>query len=349
MGELAIRGGEPVRTRPWPVYPQLGEREVEAATRVVRSGNLSAQFGHEVERFEQAYAEYIGVRHAIATSSGTTALHVALASLGVGVGDEVIVPAYTFLATATAVLMANAIPVFADADPLVQGIDVDHVRRLVTPRTRAVIPVHANGFPLDMDPLLALAESKSLAVIEDGSHAHGAEYKGRKVGAIGTVNAFSFQQKRNLSLGEGGMVATDDDALADKARQVRSFGQVGLAYNYRMTELHGAIGAVRLQELDTQNAQRVRNADHLHQALEGINGFTTQKPLPDTRCVYYNFIIRCDPEAMGVSRDRLVEAVQAEGIPVSRGYTPVHRNPSFRDGDCHGHGCPYTCPYYAPP
>jgi len=349
MSELAICGGKPVRSEPWPTYPQLGEREAEVALRVIRSGNLSAQFGKEVEKFEGDFADYIGIRHAVAVSTGTAALHVALASLGIGVGDEVIVPSYTFLATATAVLMANAIPVFADSDPEIQGISLPHVKNLVTSRTKAIIPVHANGFPLDMDPLMEFAGAKGIAVIEDCSHAHGAEHRGRKVGAIGHINAFSFQQKKNLSLGEGGMVTTDDDALAERARAFRSFGDVDLAYNYRMTELHGAIGRVRLEGLDAMNRRRVENAEYLHEALAGLWGLTTQQPLPGTKCVYYNFVLRCDPAVLNVPRDRIIEALNAEGIPVTRGYAPVHRHRSFRSGNCYGRGCPYACPYYTAP
>ncbi|MDP6110225.1 MAG: DegT/DnrJ/EryC1/StrS family aminotransferase [Planctomycetota bacterium] len=267
MRHLAINGGEPVRTRPMPVYPQLGEREVEAATRVVRSNNLSSQFGNETENLERAFSEYSGAKHVIATSCGTTALQVALAALGIGTGDEVIVPAYTFLATATSVLMQNGVPVFADSEPLVQGMDTSHVEKLLTDRTRAIMPVHANGFPMNMDPLMALARSKGLSVIEDCSHAHGGEYKGRMVGTIGHINAFSLQQKKNLSAGEGGLITTDDDELAQQCRAIRSFGKVDLGYNYRMSEIHAAICAVRLKDLDEANDLRIRNADHSFWAL----------------------------------------------------------------------------------
>lgn len=354
MSKLAINGGQPIRTEPWfPEYPPFLDRvdqEVAAVERVIRSRLLSAQYGSEVEKFERAFAEYIGVKHAVAVSCGTTALQLALAALGVGVADEVIVPAYTFLATATSVLMQNAIPVFADCESNVQGIDLEHVKKMTTTRTKAIMAVHVNGYPMDMDPLLAFAREKGLAVIEDCAHAHGAEYKGKKVGSIGDINCFSFQQKKNLSLGEGGMITTDDDEWAEKARGLRSFGRnVDLAYNFRMTELYAAIGQVRLPDLDRQNAIRIENADYLHRRLEAIQGITTQKPLPETKCVYYNLIVRYQPQTLGVPLARFIEAVNAEGVVIGRLYIPVYRYRSFQADNCFGKGCPYHCPHYKAP
>ena len=334
MPALAIHGGAPVRTEPWtpdfPLLAHLVDAEVAAAERVIRSRNLCAQHGHEVEEFEQAFAAYLGVRHAVATSSGTTALQVAFAALGVEAGVEVIVPSYTFCATATAVQAVGGAPVFADCEPRVQGVDLDHVRALVTPRTRAIAVTHMNGFPMDMDPLMAFARERGLAVVEDCSHAHGAEYHGRKVGAIGRVNGFSFQQKKNLPLGEGGMATTDDDALAERLRGFRSFGPVRLGCNYRMTELHAAIGKIRLPDLDAQNALRIRNAERLAEGLAGVPGLTVQTPLPDTRCVYYNFLAQVDEAALGVTKARFCEAVQAEGVTLRTGYPAAHRLAFFQ-------------------
>jgi perosamine synthetase len=347
--KLALHGGKPTRTAPWPIYPQLGKQEEAAVVRVVRSNHLCAQFGKEVSQFEAAFAAYLGVKHAMAVTNGTTALHVALSALGVGPGDEVIVPSYTFLATATSVLMQNAVPVFADADPVMLGLDLSHVKKLATRRTKAILPVHPNGLPVDMDPLLAFAADKGLSVIEDCSHAHGAEYKGRKVGTFGHINIFSFQQQKNLSLGEGGILTTDDDALAEKARAIRSFGEVNLAYNYRMTELHAAVGRVRLKRLDKENATRIRNAEHLQKALAGVPGIGYLRPPAETKAVYYNFIVVYDPDRFGVPRERFIEAVRAEGIPVMAGYSPVHRHRSFRGGDAYGRGCPFRCPFYDAP
>lgn len=354
MAKLAISGGKPIRTKPYlkdfPVFEHLVEKEIDAVTRVVRSHNLNALNGCEVKNFEAAYAQYMGIKHAIAVSSGTTALHVALAALDIGVGDEVIVPPYTMLATGSSVLMQNAIPIFADIDPKnVLGFDLENVKKRITSRTKAIIPVHVNGYPQNMDGLMALAKENGIAVIEDCAHAHGAEYKGRKVGTIGRINCFSFQQKKNLPLGEGGMITTDDDALAEKARAIRSFGKARLAYNYRMSEFHAAIGLVRLANLDAANAIRIENAQFLYDQLANIPGLTPQKPLPDTKCVYYNFLMRYEPETFGLPRNRFIEAVNAEGVLLIALYYPLHRDQTFRNGDCFGQGCPFTCPYYKAP
>lgn len=336
MARLAINGGTPVRQEPWtPIYPPYSdvvEQEVAAATRVIRSRNLCAEFGGEVAKFERAYAEYLGVKHAVATSTGTSALVVALKALGVGLGDEVIVPAYTFLATGTAAMMVHAVPVFADIEPKILSIDLESVKKQTTSRTKAIIPVHPNGFPIDMDPLMDFANKRGIAVVEDAAHAHGAEYKGRKTGTIGHINAFSFQQKKNLPLGEGGMVTTNDDQLAERAKQARTFGKNVVGNNLRMTELHAAIGQVRLGDLDRQNAMRIENAEYLDRQLQGIRGITTQKPLPNTKSVYYNFMLRYEEETLGVPRDRFIAALNAEGIVAGSLYYPLYRNWAFREG-----------------
>jgi len=343
MAYLALKGGKPVRTEPMPAYPVFGPEEEEAACRVVRSQNLCSQFGRETEQFEDEFAAYLGVKHAIGVSSGTTALHVALAALGIGPGDEVIVPSYTFMATATSVLMQNAAPVFADAEERVLGIDIASARANITKRTRAIIPVHANGLPMEIGGLMALAREHNLSVIEDCSHAHGARYGGRMVGTFGQINVFSFQQKKNLSLGEGGIVVTSDDQLAAKSRALRSFGEGPMTYNYRMSEFHAAIGRVRLRCLDEQNDARRRNADYLHNALDVLDGIQTVKPLPESDPVYYNFIVRIDPGALRLTKGKFIEAVRAEGVTVGPGYAPVHRMSIFTERNPYGLGCPYEC------
>jgi len=350
MGKLAIHGGDPVRTAPWPTYPVRGEDEVEAAARVVRGGGLAAHHGtpyQAVERFEEAFAAYNGVPHCVGTSNGTTALHVALAAAGVGAGDEVIVPAYTFMATATCVLQQMAVPVFADIEPDTLGLDPDCVRRAITPRTKAIIPVHMNGYPCDMDALMAVAHDHRLFVVEDCSHAHGATHRGRKVGTIGDVGAFSFQQKKNLSLGEGGALITADEGIAERSRGFRSWGHdVPMTYNYRMSEIHAAIGQVRVAKLDAMNAQRVRNAAYLDEHLVGLAGLHPLTRREGTTGVYYNYIVQHDADAWGVSRQAVVSAVQAEGIPASGGYTPVYRHPIFQTRNAYGRGAPFEAPFH---
>jgi len=338
-----------VRTTPWPKYPVLGADEEAAAVRVVRAQNLCEAFGTEVREFEREFAAYLGVMHAIAVCNGTAALHTALAAAGVGVGHEVIVPPYTFVATATAVPMQNAIPVFADIEPRTQGLDPAEVAKRITARTRAVIPVHMNGFPMEIEAIMDIAKRHNLIVIEDCSHAHGAAVGDHKAGTFGHINAFSFQQKKNLSLGEGGAVVTDDPTLAERARAFRSFGKVPLPVNYRMPELHGAIGRVRLRKLDEQNAERIRNAQCLDEALAGLRGIRTQRPRPGTTSVYYNYIVQVYEEELGIDKATFLKALQAEGIPATPGYYPLQRHHTFQIQDAHGRGCPFRCPLYDPP
>ena len=346
MPVLAINGGKPVRAEPFPAYPTYGKEEEEEALRVIRSNALCSQVGREVEEFEQAYAAYHGCAHAVGVTNGTIALHVALAAAGVGPGDEVIVPPYTFVATATAVLCQNAVPVFADIEDLSLGLDPAAVEAAVTARTRAMIPVHMNGIPCDMDALLDVANRHDLVVIEDCSHAHGAVYGGRKVGTLGHMGAFSFQHKKNMSLGEGGAVVTNDDRLAGEMRRLRCFGGKAMLYNYRMTELHGAIGKARLAKLDAMNEARRANAATLDRELAGVEGICAPRVRPDTTPVYYNYVPRYSPETVGVPKARLIEAVQAEGVPVLYGYRPVHREKLFAQMDVYGRGCPFRCPLY---
>ncbi len=346
MTELAILGGVPLRATEWPRYPVLGAEEEEAVLAVVRSHDLSSQMGTAVQRFEAEFAAYAGASHAVATSSGTTALHTALIAAVIGVGDDVIVPAYTFFSTATSVLMQNAIPIFADIETDTLGLDPTAVEQKITSRTRALMVVHMNGYPADLDGLMSVAQRHGLVVIEDCSHAHGAEHRGRHVGTIGHMGVFSFQQKKNLSLGEGGMLITNDVELADKARAIYSFGKVPLAYNYRMPELHGAIGSVRLKRLDAENEKRNRYARYLDGELARIPWIEPQGVRPDTRAVYYNYVLHYHEERIGLERDRFVAAIQAEGIPVPQLYDPVYRHHTFQVRDPYGQGFPFESPFY---
>ncbi len=348
MAKLAINGGTPVRTEPFAVWPQYTEEEAQAAADVVRGGWLVAHHGghKHVEAFQEAYAEYHGAAHAVATSSGTTALHVALMAAGIGPADEVIVPPMTFLATATSVVMANAIPVFADIEPQTLGLDPEAVRAKLTPRTKAVIVVHLNGFPADMDGLMAVARERDLIVLEDCAHAHGAEHNGRKVGTIGDLGCFSFQHKKLLSLGDGGMVTTNSDELAERAAGLRTFSGQPLSFNLRMTEIHAAIGKIRLGRLDAENEQRRRNAAYLDERLGELPAITPQQPRENTTVAYYNYVLHYNKDEFGVSHEKFQEALIAEGLPMAYGYFPLQRHVTFQTRDAYGHGCPFKCPFY---
>lgn len=342
--QLAILGGTPVRSEPWPVWPQHGPEVEQAVLRVCRSNNFHPQFGKETETFERAFAAYHGVKHAAGVGSGTLALQLAMAAAGVGCGDEVIVPAYTYVASASAAVEQNAIPVLVDSEPRSQGLDPEDVRRKVTPRTKAIVAVHTNGYPCDMDAVMQIAREHKLVVIEDCSHAHGAEYKGRKVGTIGHLGAFSIQHKKNLSAGVGGVVISNDDAMAERMRQWRTFAWDRVGHNWLMSEFHAAIAGVVLPQLDAMNEARRRNVATLLEALGPVEGITPLPGLPDTKPGYYNLILQYDEAAVGASRKAFVAALKAEGIPISMFYVPLQRWPIFAAVDFYGRGCPFSCP-----
>ncbi len=358
-------GGEPVRTKPFPSYPRITDGEVQAVVEVLRSGVLSSRRGTKTREFEEEFAKYVGVSHAVATSSGTTALQLALAAVGVGPGDEVIVPAYTFTSSATAVLMQNAIPVFADVDPLTYNLSAEDLERRVTPRTKAVVVVHLFGLPADMDPIMEMAEEHGLYVIEDCAQAHGARYKGRRVGSIGHLGAFSFYESKNMMTGEGGMVTTDDDELAERVRMLRDHCEIRgleeymrrpdrrwplvnmLGYNYRMTELQAAIGLVQLRKLDAMNERRRRLARLMSEGLRRVAGVSPPHVPEYAYHVYHVYCCRYSEGEVGVPRDLFVEALRAEGVPASPGYTrPLYANPLYRERLARTRGCPFTCPFY---
>lgn len=347
MSSLAILGGPPVRTEPWPAWPQHGPEVEEAILRVARSNNYHPQFGDETTAFEKAFAEYHGVSHAVAVGSGTVALQAAMAAAGVGCGDEVIVPAYTYAASASAAVEQNAIPVFVDSDPASQGLDPEDVRRKITPSTKAIVIVHANGYPCDIDAVMAIAGRHGLVVIEDCSHAHGARSKGRLVGTLGHFGAFSLQHKKNLSAGTGGVVITNDSDAADRMRALRSFGWNPIGHNWLISEFNSAIAGAQLPMLDEMNAARRANAAVLVEALGDVSGITPLPGQPDTEPVYYNLILQYDQEVIGAPRKAFVEALKAEGIPVHMFYQPLHRWPIFAEADFYGQGCPFSCPRHS--
>ncbi len=367
MPKLALLGGEPVRRldeRPYPKYPSIGNEEIEAVIEVMRSGNLSSLRGHKVKEFEEAFAKYHGVPYAIAVSSGTTALHLALAAIGVGPGDEVIVPAYTFTSTATSVLMQCAIPVFADIDSRTFTIDPEDVERKVTEHTRAIIVVHLFGCPADMDRIKRIAEEYDIAIVEDCAQAHGAMYKGKKVGTIGDAGCFSFYQSKNMMTGEGGMIITRDPDIAERVSMLRNHAEIRglkdylkrhspqeafnmLGYNYRMTELQAAIGLVQLRKLDRMNEARRRIASEITKAIREIAGL--EEPyVPDYAYhVFHIYAMKYYEEELGVPRDLFIDALRAEGVPASPGYEePLYANPLYRLRLARKLGCPFTCPYY---
>lgn len=342
--KLAILGGTPVRQEPWPHWPNHGPDVIAAINRVAHSRDYHPQFGGETAAFEQEFAAYHGVPHAVGTAHGTLALQVAMAAAGIGCGDEVIVPAYTYVASASAAVAQHAIPVLVDSEPLSQGLDPADVRRKLTPRTKAIVVVHCNGYPCDMDTILQIARERHLIVVEDCSHAHGAEYKGRKVGTLGHFGAFSLQQKKNLSAGCGGIVITRDADMAAKMRDWRTFNWSSVGNNWQMSEFHAAIGRAVLPHLDAFNQRRRENVATLLEALGPVKELQPLPGLPDTEPGYYNLILQYDRSAFPAPRRAFVAALQAEGIPMHMFYVPLQRWPIFAKADYFGHGCPFTCP-----
>ena len=244
--------------------PEIGPEEMEAVKEVLESGMVVQ--GKVVKEFEEKFAEYIGVKHAIAVSNGTVALDVALKALDIGPGDEVITSAFSFIASGNCVLFQNAKPVFVDIDPKTFNIDPSDIAEKITPKTKAIIPVHIFGQPAKMDAIKEIAKDKKIEVVEDAAQAHGAEYKGQKAGSIGTMGCFSLYATKNMMTGEGGIITSDDPKLADKMRLIRSHGEIKkythniLGYNYRMTNLNAAIGLVQLKKLDKFNQKRIKNS-----------------------------------------------------------------------------------------
>ncbi len=367
---LAILGGKPVRKKPFDYYPAFGKEELSAVINVMKSKKLSGFYadflgGQKVKEFEAAFAKYHSVKHAIAVNSGTSALHIAVAAAGLGPGDEVITTPYTFTATASSILMHNAIPVFADIDPVTFNIDPAEIEKKITQSTKAILPVHLYGHPADMDAIMRIAKKHNLKVIEDVCQSPGSKYNGKLAGTFGDMACFSLVETKNIVTGEGGVIITNDDILAERCRLVRNHGEaraVGkpreyisniLGWNYRMTELEAAIGLCQIKKLDSLNKIRVKNASFLAAELGKIKNFSKYFDLPksvgNVGVVPHLYALKYKPEAAGISREVIINALSAEGIPVSVGYPhPLYENPVFRDKKVYGEkGCPYNCKFYS--
>lgn len=334
--------------------PIIEEEEIEAVVEVLKSKRLSLLSGKRVKKFEKEFASYIGTKDAIAVNSGTAALHVALSALGVGPGDEVIVPPFTFIATASAVLHQNAIPIFADIDPQTYCINPEEMEKAITPKTKGVIPVHLFGHPADMDWISEIAAKHNLFVIEDACQAHGAEYKGKRVGSIGNFGCFSFFESKNMMTGEGGMITTNDPELAAAARLVRHHGEPSwyvydrLGYNYRMAEIEGALGSVQLKKLDRMNQIRIDYANYLTENLADVEGIQVPYASKDVKHVFHVYAPLIEPEKLGVSKDYFLDKLN-EGVPITKRIypQPLYKAKLFQDRMGYGEmKCPYTCPYY---
>jgi dTDP-4-amino-4,6-dideoxygalactose transaminase len=339
---LALLGGTPIRSRPFTQWPIFGKSDEARLLRALRSGKWGRLHGNEVAEFEQRFAAMHGCKHGIAVVNGTVSLRLALMAAGLRAEDEVIVPPYTFFSTASAVIEANMIPVFADIDLDTFNLDPEAVEAAITPRTRAIIPVHFAGQPAEMDAIMKLARKHKLFVIEDAAHAHGATYKDRPAGSLGHAASFSFQSSKNLTSGEGGILTTNDDQLAATCRSLQNCGRIptGVWYehhvisaNYRLGEFQGAVLNTQLDRLAKQTATRDRNGRYLAERLARLPGIhPQQRPPACTRHSVHLFMARVVGDDFGAPRGAVLEALRAEGIPCSPGYGySLHHQPMFRN------------------
>jgi dTDP-4-amino-4,6-dideoxygalactose transaminase len=338
-------GGTPIRSRPFPSWPIFDESDEQRVLSAVRSGKWGRLDGEEVAQFEKQFAQMHGCKHGIAMVNGTVSLRLALLAAGLQAEDEIIVPPYTFYATAAAVVEANMIPVFADIDLDSFNLSPDAVRVAITDRTRAIIPVHFAGQPAEMDAINKIGSEHNLLVLEDAAHAHGASWRDQPAGCLGKIASFSFQSSKNLASGEGGIITTNDDQLADQCRSLHNCGRIptGVWYehhtisaNYRLSELQGALLNAQLVRLDEQTDTRDANGRYLAEKLRQLPGVYPQRiPTECTRHSFHLFMMRLDGNAFGAPRAAVIEALHAEGIPCSAGYgyslydQPLFRNKAF--------------------
>lgn len=362
MAKLAIHGGAPVRERLFPAWPVYGERERQLLEEVLESRiwgfpGVEELVGSKVKELEEKFANFNGSSYAICCTNGTVSLEIALKIMEIGPGDEVIIPALTWVATAQAVLLVNAVPVFVDINPETYCIDPQKIEEAITERTRAIIPVHLYGKVADMDAVMDIAKKSRLKVIEDCAHQHGSEWNGKKVGSIGDVGAFSFQSSKVMTSGEGGMIVSDDKTVAQRSRSYVNLWNVynedgpntnKYAYfgsNSRITEFQAAVLLAQLERLDEQIQKREENAKYLSEKLGKIPGIELLADNPKvTQQSYYVYVFKYrKQEFNGKLLKTFLEALRAEGIPASNLYEPVYKSPMFGYSP---EGCPLICSFY---
>jgi dTDP-4-amino-4,6-dideoxygalactose transaminase len=344
MEKLAIQGGKPVHSGNWPIWPVYDVSEKDALMQVLESRIWWRTPGTQTLAFEQEFASYHQAKYGIAITNGTAALEVAIAALGIGPGDEVIVPDFTFVATASAVFAAGAMPVMVDCTPDTYCIDPRLAESAISSRTKAIIAVHMGGHPADLDALQEICRKYKLYLVEDSAHAHGTEWKGRKIGAIGDIGTFSFQASKLMTAGEGGMIITNRAELERMARSIHDCGRMPGEWfyshyiygsNYRLSEWQGAILRCQLKRADDQRAVRTRNSAYLDRELTNIKGITPQTE--DPRCTsngHYAYIFYYDRLAFAnLPIARFVEALNAEGVPTQASYPPLHEMAVFQSGE----------------
>lgn len=314
--------------------PDITELEIQAVVETLKSSSLS--IGPKIQEFEGAIATYVGRKHAVAVNSGTSGLHLIVRALGIKDGDEVITTPFSFVASANCMLFERAVPVFVDIDPNTLNIDVNLIEQAITPRTKAILPVHAFGQPADMDPIRDLAEQYNLKVIEDSCEALGAEYKGQKAGTFGDAAVFAFYPNKQITTGEGGMIVTDDDEIAMLAQSMRSQGRAvtglwlhheRLGFNYRMDELSATLGSVQMTRLNEILGNRERAAVLYNEALKDIAGVEIPYISPDVKMSWFVYVIRLERR---YNREKVMLRLIDEGVPCRPYFTPIHLQPFYR-------------------
>ena len=342
-GKPALLGGPKIRSEKFPSWPVSGELEERALIETLRSGRWYRGNGQQTKKFEDAYLKLTGARHCLATANGTSALYVALNALGIEPGDEVIVPPYTFIATINVVLRQHALPVFVDTNINTFQIDATKIEAAISPRTKAIIPVHLGGSACDLDAILSLSRKHGVPVIEDACQAHLAEWRGRKVGTYGKAGCFSFQASKNLTSGEGGAILTDDEELYDRCYTFHNngsglkapngnFAYSGTGDNRRMVEMEAALLLQQMTRLEEQSKRRTANALYLTSLLKEIPGIIpAQMHDGCTRNAYHLYMFRYRrAEFAELPRATFLKALAAEGIPASRGYSPLNKEPFLK-------------------
>jgi dTDP-4-amino-4,6-dideoxygalactose transaminase len=369
MTDLALTGGPPLVAEPLPErWPIIEEQDIDAVNRVLRSGEVSWWFADEIVALEREWAAHCETEYAIAMNSGTAALHAAVAAAGVGPGDEVIVPALTFLSSATAVIHHQGIPVFVDIDPLTFNLDPTKIEARVTDRTRAIMPVHLHGLPADMDEIMAIARRHDLVVIEDSAQAHLARYRDRPVGGLGHVAAASIMGGKNFpTAGEGGLLTTSDPALRDRADMVKMFGEIvrpgeprrynaeTMGWNYRFPPILAAFARSQLQRLPENTRALQAKIAHFSERLAEFPGVLPPYTPDDRTHVYHLYRITLDPAAAGLDiepgrfRKALQDAFAAEGLTLHEYQNqPIPGQALFQQKVGYGRGCPWSCGHTSP-
>ncbi len=319
--------------------PLLNGRELEYVEDCVRTNWISSK-GRYVDEFEKRFSAYCGTKHGITASNGTASLHLALASIQLKEGDEVIVPAFTMISSVFSIIYCRAKPILVDSEPDTLNMDVSQIEEKVTVKTKAIMPVHIYGHPCDMDNINRLARKYGLYVVEDAAEAHGAEYKGKKAGGIGDVGCFSFYANKIITCGEGGMIVTNNDEIADRARRIKDLSfekgkervylhsEVG--YNYRITNLQAAVGLAQFERIDELADMRRRNARLYNDLLANVKGLRLPVEKSWAKNVYWMYSILVEPE-FGTSRDELMKSLAKKGVETRSFFIPMHRQPVFRE------------------